>query len=79
MDVNASGEIVGYSETRRDGPHAFIYADGVLSDLNDLADAGNNTLRWANGINDDGDIVGHMRVPASGQRAAWISAEELEH
>jgi probable HAF family extracellular repeat protein len=62
-DVNAGGEIVGYSETGRDGPHAFIYAAGVLFDLNDLTDAGKNTLRWANGINDDGDIVGHMRVP----------------
>jgi probable HAF family extracellular repeat protein len=62
LDVNAHGEIVGWAGTKRQGHQAFIYVDGVLFNLNDLTD-GRNTLEWAYGINDDGDIVGFMRVP----------------
>lgn len=63
MDVNRSGQIVGWSNTKNQGNQAFIYKDGEMLNLNTLVDAGNNKLNWAFGINDDGDIVGFMRIP----------------
>jgi probable HAF family extracellular repeat protein len=63
LDVNAAGDIVGWSDTKRQGHQAFIYKNGVMSNLNSLTDVGLNTLQWAQGINDDGDIVGFMRIP----------------
>jgi probable HAF family extracellular repeat protein len=63
LDVNKCGEIVGWSDTRREGWQGFLYANGTLANLNELADVGRRTLQWANGINEDGDIVGYMHVP----------------
>ncbi|TWU28367.1 SUMF1/EgtB/PvdO family nonheme iron enzyme [Bythopirellula polymerisocia] len=63
LDVNKLGQIVGWSDTKRQGQQAFIYSDGTMSNLNTLVDAGNATLGHANGINDDGDIVGFMGIP----------------
>jgi probable HAF family extracellular repeat protein len=63
LDVNAGGYVVGWSDTKRQGQQAFIYKNGIMLNLNSLTDVGPNTLQWAQGINDDGDIVGFMRVP----------------
>ena len=63
LDVNGSGQIVGWSDTKRNGHQAFIYSGGVMSNLNSMVDVGSNTLQWAKAINDDGDITGFMRIP----------------
>ena len=63
FDVNRHGEIVGYSDTRRQGQQAFVYTGGVMKNLNSQVDVGSRTLQWAEGINDDGDIVGFMKIP----------------
>ena len=70
-DVNVAGEVVGFSSTKRDGQHAFIVKNGIMTDLNDAVSVGSNTLQQAHAINDDGDITGFMRIsrPVSEQRA----------
>ena len=57
--INYRGAVVGYSQVSNGDFHAFLFQDGVLYDLNDLL--GNNTgweLRYAFGINNQGQIVG---------------------
>jgi probable HAF family extracellular repeat protein len=61
--VNTRGEIVGMSDTKNRGQQAFIFKDGMMSNLNSMADVGRNRLKFALGINDDGDIVGFMGIP----------------
>lgn len=57
--INNRGYIVGYSLTAGGKERAFLYQDGVLYDLNDLlGDVNGWELTHANGINDDGQIVG---------------------
>jgi probable HAF family extracellular repeat protein len=58
--INESGAIVGYSWSDSAGnPHAFIYRDGMLLDLNALIPAGAGwELLEAYGINDAGEIAG---------------------
>ena len=63
LDVNVHGEIVGWSDTKREGKQAFLYVNGVLANLNDLVDTGGKRLGRAWGINDDGDIVGSLGIP----------------
>lgn len=60
--INALGQIVGRSdyENGNGAPHAFLYTDGRLTDLNKLLPADSGwTLREATGINDAGQIVGN--------------------
>lgn len=54
--INAHGQVVGQSIG--DVSRAFIYQDGVMSNLNDLADPGSPFLIFANDINDAGEIAG---------------------
>ena len=66
LSLNASGQVVGRSLTgggyAHSEMHAFLYADGVMHDLNDLLPAGLGwTLVSANGINDAGQIIGDAR------------------
>ena len=66
FDVNNSGMIVGYAwDGSGQGldPHAFVYTDGVMYDLNDWLPKGGDidVLLRATGINDQGDIVGWAR------------------
>jgi probable HAF family extracellular repeat protein len=57
--INNLGQIVGYFETPDDGPHAFLWEAGTVTDLNDLLPpAFDWTLIYANDINDQGAIVG---------------------
>jgi probable HAF family extracellular repeat protein len=58
LDINASGDVVGWGY--RDGfdQRAFVVLGSTLYDLNDLIDPSLGvTLRVASGINDFGDIV----------------------
>ena len=60
-DINASGQIVGYSQLAGDVDTAAYLWDGVsMLDLNALIDpAGGWTLLQANGINDSGQIAAY--------------------
>lgn len=58
--INDSGSIVGYSDLASGAyPHAFLYSQGVMLDLNSLIPAGSSwQLLEAYGINNAGQIVG---------------------
>jgi len=50
---------VGFSSSSRDPEHAFLYSGGKMIDLNSLIDSTSGwTLKTAQGINDNGQIVG---------------------
>ncbi|HWY48359.1 MAG TPA: hypothetical protein VNX70_13315 [Bryobacteraceae bacterium] len=70
--INDSGEIVGYSwPTTGDNPHAFLYLNGMLIDLNSLIPSGSGwQLLEAYGINDAGQIVGEGLL--NGQSNAFL-------
>lgn len=84
-DIDSSGQVVGEAETTGGTLHAFRYADGVMTDLNNLlmqpADSGWELLT-AKAINDRGEIVGQGRFhgelhafllsPAGLAPAPWI-------
>lgn len=62
-DVNSAGDIVGYSDSKRAGHHAFIFKNNKLTDLNTQVNTGGKVLQWATAINDAGDITGFMDIP----------------
>jgi probable HAF family extracellular repeat protein len=72
--INSSGEIVGWSETVDFNAHAFLYANGRMTDLNKLLPGSVRSsgvvLTAAYGINDKGQIVGHATV--SGHAHAYL-------
>src|SRR5437016_2529260 len=62
--INATGQVVGYSNTTKDAAtHAFVSngSPGGMTDLNTLVRKGGAgwVLIWATGINDNGLIVGY--------------------
>ncbi len=58
--INDGGSVVGYSWLASgQNPHAFLYANGILLDLNSLIPSGSGwELTGAYGINSAGQIVG---------------------
>jgi probable HAF family extracellular repeat protein len=54
-DVNAAGQVVGFSTNPYGGPRAFVYQDGRMTDLGTLP--GDSEV-FANAINNRGQIVG---------------------
>ncbi len=71
-DINNHGQVVGQAHMGDRVWHAFIWEDGVMTDLNDLVPAGCawEHLRLARGINDRGEIVGSG--PPSENNAAFL-------
>ncbi len=55
--INNLRHVVGQS-IGANGSRAFIFRDGVLTDLNTLVAPGSPFLIYANDINDRGEIVG---------------------
>lgn len=58
--INARGQITGVAVTADGERHAFLYANGVMHDLNYMIDtriASQVTLTSGKGINDNGWIV----------------------
>jgi probable HAF family extracellular repeat protein len=77
FDINAAGDIVGYAQLPSEGgwpgvDHAFLWRDGVMVDLNDHLELGSPDveLMMAEGIGDDGSIVGVAIV--DGHRHAFL-------
>ena len=61
--INDQGQVVGYSSDNGNNPHAFIWEDGVLTDLNDLLPEGSGwELKGAADINEKGEIVGYGKI-----------------
>jgi probable HAF family extracellular repeat protein len=58
LAIENVGQVVGWSQVD-DDVHAFIWQDGVMTDLNVLIPSGSGwILRDASAINDAGEIAG---------------------
>ncbi len=72
--INGRGQVVGVSFGGPNGPHAFIWEDGVMTDLNDLVGPGNlDVLLSAQDINDAGQITGRVRDHTTGQTLTFVA------
>jgi probable HAF family extracellular repeat protein len=56
--INEQGQVVGQSINANGSSRAFVWQDGVMTDLNTLVAQGSLSLVYANDINDSGEIVG---------------------
>ena len=70
--INDDGKIVGMASASNGYAHAFVYADGAMTDLNSLIDPASAwTLEEANAIDDLDEIVG-WGTNASGQQHGFL-------
>lgn len=78
LGINSRGQIVGLS--RRPGVRrAFILENGVIKDLNAMVEPGyTDVLRFANDINDKGEITGQALNPATGEFYAFLAVPILK-
>jgi probable HAF family extracellular repeat protein len=71
--INAHDQVVGVSFGGANGSRAFIWQDGVLTNLNDLANVAPDVLLSAQDINDAGQITGRVRDAATGEILAFVA------
>ena len=73
--INASGQVVGWSNTSSNTQDGFLYTGGQMLDLNSLldsSDAAAYTISGATAINDSGQIVANGTVVATGEQVALL-------
>ncbi|MDQ3399102.1 MAG: fasciclin domain-containing protein, partial [Deinococcota bacterium] len=65
MEINAAGQVVGYSRTAEGRQHAFLWQDGTMQDLGTLG--GDESFAWS--INASGQVVGQAQTSTGEWRA----------
>jgi probable HAF family extracellular repeat protein len=74
LAVNNQRQVVGVSFGGANGSRAFLWQDGVLSDLNSLIAGGSSdVLQSAQDITEDGRITGRVKQAATGQVVMYIA------
>jgi probable HAF family extracellular repeat protein len=71
--INDRGQVVGQS-IGAGGSRAFLWQDGVMTDLNNLVPPGSLPLVYANDINSAGEIVGGAFDPSTGASPAFLAS-----
>lgn len=72
--INSRRQVVGISFGGATGPRAFLWENGIMTDLNTLVGAGNlDVLLSAQDINDAGQITGRVRDHGTGQILAFVA------
>jgi probable HAF family extracellular repeat protein len=67
IGINDRRQVVGVSFGGAPGLRAFLWENGVVMNLNDLADVAPNVLLSAQHINDAGQITGRVQYAATGE------------
>jgi probable HAF family extracellular repeat protein len=76
--INATGQVVGYSDIASGASHAFLYSSGAMVDLNSLiAPSSGWTIASATAINDSGWIAGFGINAAGDIRALLLKPSTL--
>ncbi len=69
-DINAGGQVVGWTNTPKQNgyyhSHAFLYSNGTMTDLGTLQNLWAGADSLACGINSSGQVVGNSGNPSSG-------------
>jgi probable HAF family extracellular repeat protein len=73
--LNNYGQVVGYAAVPDNTSAPFVYADGVMTNLNELIPP-SWTLSQARGINDAGQIVGYGSSSAGGLHALLLTPDK---
>jgi len=75
--INASGQVTGSADITGDtDTHAFLYSEGVMTDLNSLIPANSGwTLQVGSAINDNGQITGWGLI--NGETHAYLLTPTL--
>ncbi|MDV6346962.1 DUF3466 family protein [Nitrosomonas sp. Is35] len=78
-DINDSGQIVGWSDTATERAHPFLYSDGVMINLMQLAPVIEAGWDWIQpeAINNLGQIVGHGSLNGSDRQAFLLSPFDI--
>ena len=72
--INARGEVVGVSFGGANGSRAFLWQNGVMMNLNDLAGTKSpDVLQSAQDINDAGQITGRVRNTVTGEVRTFVA------
>ena len=75
--INEEGQIVGQSINADGSSRAFLWQNGVMTDLNTLIPTGSSlSLLYANDINDHGEIVGQAYDSGTGADPAFLAVPE---
>jgi probable HAF family extracellular repeat protein len=70
--INDQGQVVGQSIGSA-GSRAFLWQNGVMTDLNTLVPQGSLSLVYANDINSSGEIVGGASNSTTGDSPAFLA------
>jgi probable HAF family extracellular repeat protein len=77
FSVNEKGQVVGTSIDEQGDPHAFIWQQGVMTELNDLTPAGSPLfLLFGFSINSRGEIVGSGIQVSTGEARLFGGPEQ---
>jgi len=71
--VNDRNQVVGLSRGGPFGIRAFLWENGVITDLNDLTLSGSPYLLYANDINNSGQLVGEAFDTETGEAPAFLA------
>jgi probable HAF family extracellular repeat protein len=72
--INSRGQVVGVSFGGANGSHAFLWQDGVMTDLNGRVGPPNlDVFLSAQDINDDGQITGRVLDHSTGETVAFAA------
>jgi probable HAF family extracellular repeat protein len=74
--INSQRQVVGVSFGGASGSRAFLWQNGAMTNLNDLADIEPDVLLSAQDINDAGQITGRLLDGVTGEVLAFVATPE---